>query len=426
MEAPSEPKPKRKYVMTPERRAKLMANLEHARRAPKEKVYRKTPNRYAANIRNLAHANAKRREELENLRLNVENLFPAPEVPPPPIEPLGPVPGAPPAFIPPSSGAEELDQVTPLIAKRLRKLQAARRREGRSIMRVLTAAMNRSQPLSANEAFNLALQLLQCLDGLRVVEEARRLNDKIGHLLLKMIETRYGPEAQEGGVAFVTELERLREERRQRAAARRGERAAESGASESTSAEGGPAGATPEARAAEGKGGADQPGGSGGQAATPSNVATPKLPKTVEEFQAVLARALDLEGENAATVVQVLAEALWVRLHWWKWREEQERRQLEGLFQEKGAAPPESAEELHRRRCSINFILDLDEDFLRRLDETTEKAASALRWWLTERPLIGFRSRQPASPPAKAPVRASSDQPTQANDACGGPSSALA
>jgi hypothetical protein len=423
----SEPKPKRKYVMTPERRAKLMANLEHARRAPKEKIYRKTPERYAANIRNLAQANAKRREELETLRLNMGELFPAPDVPPPPIQPLAPKPGAPPVFIPPSSGEEELDQVTPLIAKRLRKIKAANRREGRSIMRVLTAA-NRSQPLTANEAFNLARQLLRVLDGSRVVEEVRRLNDKIAHLLLKMIETRYGEEAQEGGVAFVTELERLREERRQRnsdpASARP---AAASGGSEPTSPQGpksGAAGATSEEGATEGKGGGGNAGGFNGQSQEPSSVATPKLPKTLEEFQVLVARALHLEGENTEGLVQMVAEALWVRLHWWKWRQEREARQLEELFQEKRSAPPDSAEELHRRRCSINFILDLNED-LRRLDEASERAASALRWWLQQRPLIRFRSRWPEPPPVKPPARATPDESTEAADA-GGDASTVA
>src|SRR5208282_4093583 len=138
MEPPNEPKPKRKYVMTPERRAKLMANLAQARLAPKEKVYRKTPKRYAANIGNLEKANAKVRQQSESLREGLEGFFPAPEVPPPPpVSPLGPplppLPGAPPAVVPPSSGAKVLDDVTPLIAKRLRKVHAATRREGRRI-----------------------------------------------------------------------------------------------------------------------------------------------------------------------------------------------------------------------------------------------------------------------------------------------------
>src|SRR5271165_7691916 len=94
MEAQNDPKPKRKYVMTPEHRAKVIANLGQARLAPKEKVYRKTPKRYAANLANLAKAHAKRRQQsesqqAENLRAQLEGLFPAPQVPPPPQAPLG-------------------------------------------------------------------------------------------------------------------------------------------------------------------------------------------------------------------------------------------------------------------------------------------------------------------------------------------------
>jgi len=176
METPTEPKPKRKFVMTPERKAKLLANLEQARLAPKEKVYRKTPKRYAANVGNLAKANAKRRQQSEsqqagNLRAQLEGFFPAPQVPPPPQAPLAApyvqLPGVPSSDGP--SGAEELDQAAALIAKRLRKLRAAARREGRRIMRVLTAAISRTHPLNAEEACQLVRELLQCLDGSRVV-----------------------------------------------------------------------------------------------------------------------------------------------------------------------------------------------------------------------------------------------------------------
>jgi hypothetical protein len=81
METPTEPKPKRKYVMTPERRTKLLANLAKARITPKEKVYRKTPRRYAANLNNLGIANARRRQEAETLHAKMEDLFPPPRFP---------------------------------------------------------------------------------------------------------------------------------------------------------------------------------------------------------------------------------------------------------------------------------------------------------------------------------------------------------
>src|SRR5271165_6709529 len=115
MEEPNGPKPKRKYVMTPERKAKLMANLEKARLAPKEKVYRQTPQRYAANIGNFEKAKAKRRQESEgqqreNLRAKLEGLFPAPDFPPIPIVPPPGTPRDQPLRFEPPYGAKELDE----------------------------------------------------------------------------------------------------------------------------------------------------------------------------------------------------------------------------------------------------------------------------------------------------------------------------
>src|SRR5208282_5662166 len=286
-----------------ERKAKLLANLAKARLAPKEKVYRQTPRRYAANIGNLAKANAKVRQQSESLRAGLEGFFPAPKVPPPPIvPPLPPLPGATPAFIPPCSGADVLDQVTPLIAKRLRKVRAATRREGRRIMRLLTAAISRSQPLGANEAFDLARQLLQCLDGPRVAAEVQRLNQKIAHLLMKMIETRYGAEAQVNGFPLATALEQLKEEARQRAAERAADR---------------PPAARVGNPAAEGEAqtGKNNSKVSDRPLTEPSNVPIPQLPKTLEEFRALVARALDLEGEGEVeqSVARTLAESIWER-----------------------------------------------------------------------------------------------------------------
>jgi hypothetical protein len=132
----------------------------------------------------------------------------------------------------------------------------------------------------------------------------------------------------------------------------------------------------------------------------------------LEEFQGLLARALDLESEDAASLAAMLAEAIWERLQWWKWREETETQRLERLFQETAATPPGSYEELHRRRHHLNSILELDDDFFHRMDEVTEKAAKALRWWVTQRPLIGLQPRWAGPPPAKPPANPPSDQPT--------------
>ena len=308
METPTDPKPKRKYVMTPEHRAKVLANLAQARLAPKEKVYRKTPKRYAANLNNLGIAAAKRRQEREILSAKMEELFPPPEVPPPLLPRLQERSGEPPRRMPPSFFLDPFAEATRLIGKRLRKVHAAVRREGRRIMRLLTAALNRSQPLSVEEARNLVCQLLKCLDGTRVTEEARRLNDKIGRLLGKMIEVRYGVEP--GGVPMEIWLEQLREDRRARAAAARERRAArraeraqepqevrkEDPVTPGDTAEARPGAQVGVGPAVVAEDGNENAGCLGGQRKEPRRVSIPELPETWEEFQSLVTRALRSGG----------------------------------------------------------------------------------------------------------------------------------
>lgn len=384
MEAQDDPKPKRKYVMTPEHRAKVMANLAQARLAPKEKVYRKTPKRYAGNLRNLGVANAKRLQEAEHLRGKMENLFPPPEAPPPPLEPLCPRPGRPPCRVPPSAGADEWELVTPLIAKRLRKVENARRREGRRLIRVLTVAMSRSQPLGAQEAFDLVCQILKCLEGSRAAVEIRRLNDRIANLLLKMIESRYGAAAQLGGVPYAHWLEQLRAEWRARAAERSTRRPPSPASKTEGATEPGKDAATGNSE------------GSQGQHIEPRQVNTLALPETEEEWRRVLARALALEGEAGAEVLEKVAHALWLRLEVWKRREEKERGELEELFREAATHPAQSYADLQRRRCLLNFALELDEPFFCRMDEAMKAAAEALHGWLEQRPMIRWRRQAEA------------------------------
>jgi hypothetical protein len=396
METPSEPKPKRKYVMTPEHRAKVMANLAQARRAPKEKVYRKTPKRYAANLSNLAKANAAVRQQAEERRAKLEDFFPAPEVPPP----VAPSSGRP-------SGADELDEAAALIGKRLRKIHAARRREGRRIMRLLTAAISRSHPLSAAEACQLVRALLACLDGSRVVAEVRRLNQKIADLLLKMLAARYGAEAQVDGVPLAEVLEHAEEQRRQRAA--RGEARGAGAAGKGSPAA---SGETP-AGGAEGdrEGGNGQPEASGGQDNKPSCVYVPPLPKTAEEFLGLLARALDLEGEGETKHLLVMLVApLWDRLHWWEAREKEERQRLEELFQEGAATPPGSFDDLLNRMFDLNFFLGVEGTFVGRMNLPTDGIENYLEQWLEWRVRIIERRGRKMAVPAKRPVSTAPDQ----------------
>jgi len=433
MEAQNQQKPKRKFVMTPERLAKIMANLAKARLAPKEKVYRTTPKRYAANLNNLGIAAAKRRDEAETLHAKMEGLFPPPEVPPLPIPPPLTPPHLrppPPTTGPPTTGDADFDEATRLIGKRLRKVQATVRREGRRIMRLLTAAMARSQPLNLEEAIDLARRLLKCLDGSRVSVEAHRLNKKIARLLSKMIETRYGAEAQAGGFPLETALEQLRQERRQRAAGRRAHRAARQaqGAHKAQEAQedrkGHPAapGDTAEGSPADGgpaDDGREDAGIFAGPCREPSKVAIPDLPETREEFQSLVKRALHLD--DASEVAGALAENLWNRLHLWKERGQTETEELEQLF-EKGAANPADSypdpyQELRGRAYTIPLILKLDDEFLHWMDQLTERVEKALDWWVSSVPSIERRrASRPATFPAKPPVSAASDQPASGSE----------
>jgi len=423
MKAPSDPKPKRKFVMTPERHAKLMANLAQARLAPKEKVYRRTPKRYAANIGNLAKAQAKLREQQESLRAKLEGLFPSGQVFPPPLNspsesPLG-SPDASASSSPPSPprsqrpGATELDQATVLIAKRLRKVHAASRREGRRIMGLLTAAISRSHPLSGEEAGKLVFELLRCLEGpgSRVVAEARRLNKKIAELLMKMMEMRYGAEEQFAGSPLATGV-RDYYEKLQLAAERRAARAAQAVPRDGSET-------APDAKdvspvgAAEGEaeGGTGASGVPNRQGNEPMGVPVPKLPKTAEEFQALLGRALDLEDEKHKYLLVMLVAPLWERLHWWAQQEEEETQRLERHFQQGAATPPGSYEDLLSRVFDINIYLRMPDTFVGRMNVPTDGMAKHLEWWLNQRARIIEARGRKSPPPAKSPVPATPDQP---------------
>jgi len=272
-----------------------------------------------------------------------------------------------------------------------------------------------------------------------VSAEACRLNKKIARLLSKMIETRYGAEAQAGCFPLETALEQLRQERRQRAAAARARRAARQ-ARRAQGAQGVPkapevrkgdpvtpgdtADARPGARAETGpavvtESGDENNGGWGGQRKEPTRVSIPELPETWEEFQSLVTRALDLEDEPE--VAGALAEHLWNRLHLWKEREGRETQWLERLFEEGAANPPDSYpdpyKELRDRAYKIPIILKLDADSLRWMDQLTARVEKALDWWVSTIPSIERRKASPtATFPAKPPVSAPSDQPISGSE----------
>jgi len=211
----------------------------------------------------------------------------------------------------------------------------------------------------------------------------------MSHLLMKLIETRYGAEAQVNGVPLAAMLEQLQEERRQEAEARQAD--------------------TPRRGTAEGR--KKNPEGSKGQRREPSNVPVLKLPDNLEGFQRLLARALNLDGgsEAEAGVAQRLAESIWERLHWWKRRTDAEGQRLERLLQAGAAAPLDSEDHPRQRTYYINTVLNLDDLFVIRLNHLTAQVRDDLRWWIGQRPMI--RARRVSTPSAKPPAGATSDRP---------------
>jgi hypothetical protein len=302
----------------------------------------------------------------------------------------------------PNPGDEELDQAAPLIARRLRLADATARREGRRIMRLLTAAACRSQPLTADEAFALARKLVEILSS-GVPERAGGLNARIQQLLRKMLETRYGEGAQYGGVPLAAILEEVMEARRLRLEQARAARKARQAARGETSGEASETesdGAAPAAGATE----------SAGQPANkppkePPLSSAPDLPEDFEEFVKLVTRALGLEGRlDDRHLGRSLAVTLWERLQLWKERAEWEREELRDLFQ-RAATPPDTVRELQYRTQRINVAVELHEEFLARRAELTRRVQEDIEGWLLHR--AGVRGE---SPPAKPPQSTQSDQ----------------
>ena len=532
----NQPKPKRKFVMTPERLAKIMANLAQARLAPKEKVYRRTEKRYAANLKNLGIGRAKRqeeaRQEAETLRARMESAFPLdPDLRPPGGEPSssasqkrhhdsrnsskkshgkreaglseprasasGPrreaVPGSaatttPGSSAPPSAGVkggkpgtdahdrgenpeksgrdarapgtDELDKITGLVGERLRQVKYGRRREGRRIMRVLTEALNMPHPLYPFQVADLARDLLHCLDPDRLTEEVRRLNNRIARLLLKMIEARYGPEPlsewEERGLRLLEELRKLSAEeagpgtRDSGPAEEPGPGTRDSGLADEASVvrppssvpEQAPVDATVAGQGEVSSAADDVPRTTDPSSANPESptpdpgssanpespapdpgrseprqVTTPPLPATEPELRELLARALDLDADDA----EDLSSSIWERLQAWEPRHQQESEEVEKFFRDAAANAPAGD---HRARYAyrqdlasrLPTVLELEFDFRFHVDSLT--ATVQVKLDCCHRKVVRAATKSQSDPPPAKPVKGGdeSEEPSSGSE----------
>jgi len=287
-------------------------------------------------------------------------------------------------------------------------------------MRVLTAALKRSGPLSLERAMILVADLMRCLDTSRLTKEARRLNEKIEHLLGKMIEQRYGPEAQVEGFPLHTYVDMvLCEQAAERGAQREARR--ERAAKQASDQEAGDSG--PEEEPGSGFGGSGFAEGTGqdsGSASPDSRAPSPgssakgaatlPFPKTKEELGRLLARALDLEDNPR--LAQGLAETIWERVHEWQRRHEDEACEMEQLFREAALHPPgfypDRNQELRSRAYGIPAILDLNKEFRKRMDALTKQVKEDLEYWVDMVPQRELRSaKRTENPPGKPPIPSS-------------------
>ena len=179
----------------------MLANLDKARAAPKEKIYGPSEKRSAANHANLQKAHAARaaaRAAKQAFRERFERLFPP--FPHGNLESsragsqgVAAVSGVSDRGQE-AAGIEELREVAERVWQRRRFYPRRARREGRKVMRLLTAAAQRPAPGSMADALQLLRQLLEIFLQSKPVGQAERLNAEIGRLLREMVERRYGVE----------------------------------------------------------------------------------------------------------------------------------------------------------------------------------------------------------------------------------------
>jgi hypothetical protein len=331
--------------MTPARLAAARANLEKARAAGKEKIYRPTPKRLAANRANLVKAQTARRRLLEQTVDSLDRAFP-------PLREQILRPAGSEAVDRPSGAGQSrqvadypaLEKVGRAILHRRRALLGEARREAQRVMRLLTEAAERTVAASLNDLLGLASGLIAVLAHPRLRERARRLNRRIERGLGAFLDQRYGEQA----LPWMAELG-PKSRRRPRLQPRPQLQTPDAHQPPTSKAEGR---ATPPARA------------SGQQAG-------PHLPPSLEAFQALVRRAFcapnsEPEDETLGLVLDGLAETLWERLHLFEAALQKEAKALQDTFREMGQRPPDNAEDVVERCYGIEsrlapIELDLEE-----------------------------------------------------------------
>ena len=330
-------KEKRPFVVTPRRRAAMLANLDKARAAPKDKIYGPSEKRSAANHANLQKAHAARaaaRAEKQAFSERVERLFP-------PFTPGNPSSAQAGSEDGRAAGIEAVREVAERVWQRRRLYPRRARSEGRKVMRLLTAAARWPAVGSMAEALQLLRQLLEIFLKSKAVEQAERLNAKIGRLLQEMLEARYGPEVFVNGFSVAklvgkieANLKRWAADEKAERAARRRARDEKHPAGQGSAAEGGEgreqAAVEPPPEAAGAVPGAGAPA-QAGPPIRPGRV--PELPEKFEDFLKVFSHAfsppLPQRGtatEGGRVLLHSLAWAVWERLHIYGGRSRKRRR----------------------------------------------------------------------------------------------------
>ena len=136
------------------------------------------------------------------------------------------------------------------------------------------------------------------------------------------------------------------------------------------------------------------------------------MPKTEEKLRQLLVRALDL-GEWPE-LAQSLSGRLWERLHVWEEQKQEDALYVAHLveFSDLPASERERYDELRGRSEGLHAFLELQYDFLERIDDLKGKVDHDLDRWTTRVMLRDDGRASETPPPAgKPPVGAGCGEP---------------